>query len=146
MQMPVHDDELNENRGGAMFFAMHLYRKGLVSADQVLEAVARQNESRVPIGRLAVQTKKMTIKQVAKVLAEQADRRELFGKLAVDMGFISEDDLARLLMVQNDQLKPLHEILVDMGAIDRAAVDDEYRQVCRPAFDDEAEQAPVVSV
>jgi hypothetical protein len=118
-----------------MWFVLHLYQAGLVGASEILNAVIRQNEHRVPIGTLAVQMKKMSVKQVAAVLAEQADCHESFGRLAVALGYLSEQDLAHLLMVQNDQLQPLSEILVEMGAIDRRTVEMEFKNARQMAFD-----------
>jgi hypothetical protein len=119
----------------AVWFVLHLYQAGLVSAGEILEALLRQNERRIPVGTLAVQMKKMSVKQVAHVLAEQADRHESFGQLAVALGHLSEQDLAHLLMVQNDRLQPLSDILVELGAIDRQRVEMEYKNARRLACD-----------
>ena len=66
-----------------MWFATYLYRQGLVSAPEILDAAVRQIDSRIPIGRLALEKKKMTVKQVAQVLRHQVDENKPFGRLAV---------------------------------------------------------------
>jgi hypothetical protein len=109
-----------------MWLATYLYRNGLVSADQVLEAAERQVNDRPPIGRLALEQKLMTMHQVAEVLAAQADARKAFGRIAVERGFLREIDVARLLMIQNDRTKPIDDYLVAMGAIDQQTIRDEY--------------------
>jgi hypothetical protein len=120
-----------------MWFAAYLYRRGLVTAEQVIEASIRQSERQVPLGKLALESKKLSIKQVGKVLRAQAEEGQRFGQLAVQMGFLTEHDVAYLLMVQNDQLPSLGQILVEMRAIDRRTLDAEFRIARRAAVEND---------
>ena len=127
-----------------MWFATYLYRNGLVSAEQVLDAAERQANERVPIGRLALEQKLLTVKQVAQVLSLQANERKPFGRIAVEHGLLSEADVAYLLMVQIDRTKPIDEYLVEMGAIDPQTMREEFAKA-RQVVHDEKERSAVLA-
>jgi hypothetical protein len=120
-----------------MWFATYLYRRGLVTAEQVIEASIRQSDRQIPLGQLALELKKLSIKQVGKVLRVQAEESRRFGQLAVQMGFLTEYDVAYLLMVQNDRLPSLGQILVEMRAIDRQTLEAEFRIAQRAAVEND---------
>lgn len=109
-----------------MWFASYLYRRGFVTAEQIVEASIVQNDRRIPLGKLALETKKMSVKQVAKVLNAQTEEGKRFGQLAVQLGFLTDQDVAYLLMVQNDRLPSLMKVLIEMGAIDQETADIEF--------------------
>ena len=116
-----------------MWFASYLYRRGLITAEQIVEASIQQGDCRIPLGRLALELKKLTVKQVAKVLEAQTEEGKRFGQLAVRLGFLSEQDVAYLLMVQNNRLPSLTKVLIEMGAIDQATADFEFNNAARRA-------------
>ncbi len=100
-----------------MYFELELVRQGLISAEQLVAAIERQMQSRPPLGRLAIEHRKMTMTQVFETLREQVNSPRPFGRLAVDLGFLSNEELAVLLMAQRDRETPLSDILVESGAI-----------------------------
>ena len=108
-----------------MWFELNLIKKGLVSIDQMLSAVKRQQLSRVPIGRVAIEQGKMTMSQVFQVLQEQAENPKSFGRLAIDMDFLSEEELSHLLRMQGNLEQPLGEILIEMGCLSREQLEAE---------------------
>jgi hypothetical protein len=108
-----------------MWFATYLYRCGLVTAEQVVEASIRQSDERIPLGRLALETKKLTVKDIAKILQAQTEGEQRFGKVAVRLGLLTERDVADLLMIQNDRLPSMGDVLVEMGATDRETMEAE---------------------
>lgn len=110
-----------------MWFELNLIKQGLVSVDQMLIAVRRQQLGRVPIGRLAIEEGKMTMAQVFTVIEEQADDPKSFGQLAIEMNFLGEQELGHLLLLQNNREQPLVEILVEMGCIARERIEAENR-------------------
>jgi hypothetical protein len=113
--------------GNNMWFASYLYRRGILTAEQIIEASIRQSDRRIPLGKLALECKKLTLKQVAKVLEAQTEEGKRFGQLAVQLGFLSDLDVAHLLMVQNDRLPSLTKVLIEMGALDQETADSEFR-------------------
>ena len=126
-----------------MWFDLNLIKKGLVSLDQMLIAVKRQQLGRPPIGRMAVVSGKMSISQVFAVLKEQADNPKSFGQIAIAKNYLTEEDLAHLLYLQSHAQQPLGEILVEMGCISREQMEEERRSfhrqltTCLEAFDGE---------
>ena len=108
-----------------MWFATYLYRRGLITAEQVVEASIRQSDERIPLGRLALETKKLSVKGIAKILQAQTEGDQRFGKTAVRLGLLTERDVADLLMIQNDRLPAMGDVLVEMGAIDRETMEAE---------------------
>jgi hypothetical protein len=133
-----------------MWFTIHLRRKGLVSSDQLIDAIEEQCRRRTPIGRLAVQSRKLSVAQVSQILKVQADRPKPFGRLAVELGYLTESELAELLMLQSDRDRPISDILVERGAITRERLEAErtyFRQGVvstpeTPALDASADLLP----
>ena len=113
-----------------MWFEIHLRRKGLVSSDQLVDAIEAQCRTRAPIGRLAVESEKLSLAQVSQILKVQADTRRPFGKIAVELGYLDESELAELLMLQSDRDRPISEILVQQGAITRERLEAERALFC----------------
>jgi len=112
-----------------MWIACYLLKTGLVSVDEFADAIQRQSETRPPLGRLALEARKLTARQVKEVLLAQAKNpTKPFGKLAREMEFLTEEELAVLLVRQQDLTQPLPEILVELGAIDRTQLQQELQR------------------
>ncbi len=103
-----------------MWRGISFVRKGLITAQEFVDAADRQLKSRVPIGRLALEQKMLTMHQALEILTLQADDPKPFGQLAVEAGYISKKELAELLMLQNDRMLEFDEILVEMGVVEGA--------------------------
>ena len=121
----------DRNEVYVMLFELSLIKKGIVTVDQMLIAAKRQQLSRVPIGRLAIEHGKMSMAQVFDVLAEQADNPKSFGQLAIEMDFLTEEKLGHLLLIQSNMEQSLSEILVEMGCASREQIDVESRSFHR---------------
>jgi hypothetical protein len=114
-----------------MWFELNLIQKGLVTVEQMLAAVKRQQTGRIPLGRLAIEHGEMTMAQVFEVLEEQADNPKSFGQLAIAMNFLDEDELGHLLLIQSMQEQPLGDILVEMGCLSREQLEFESSSLRR---------------
>jgi len=108
---------------GDTLFGEFLIEKGLVDELAVLEALNYQREHTVPIGQIALKSRKLTVKQVFTILNTQVDNNKLFGVIAVELGYISQEDIDELLDLQSSQRPRLGEILVNMGKIDKTALE-----------------------
>jgi hypothetical protein len=118
-----------------MHFALHLYRKGLVTAEQLVAALELQLDNLVPIGQLALEEGILSARDIFQVLHAQSDSpHERFGELAIEMGLMDRDDLMRLLLVQADRKPPVAEILVRQGVLTRGQVDAELTEFRRAAM------------
>lgn len=96
-----------------------------MSSDQLVDAIEEQCRTRTPIGRLAVESGKLSLAQVSQILQVQADTRKPFGRVAVELGYLDDSELAELLMLQSDRDRPISEILVQQGAITRERLEAE---------------------
>ncbi len=112
-----------------MLLELTLIENGLVTMQQVMEAVTRQQTGRPPLGRLAVEHGEMTMGQVFEVLKRQADTPKAFGQLALEMGFLREEAIGRLLWLQGKREQPIGEILVEIGCLSQEKLESERRQL-----------------
>jgi hypothetical protein len=103
-----------------MHFGLHLKKQGIISAEELVDALEEQLKTMVPIGQLALEEGVLSARDIFEVLQAQHDSpHERFGELAVEMRLLTRDDLMRLLMIQADRKRPIVDILVDQGVIDR---------------------------
>ena len=99
-----------------MQFGMYLYHNGVITAEQLVAAMALQDECRVPLGVLAMESGKLAVRDVLSILRVQSDLpNDRFGDIAIDLGLLNKRDLAELLMLQSDRRIPLGECLVELG-------------------------------
>jgi hypothetical protein len=100
-------------QGAAMQFGLYLKNKGVISAEQLVDALEAQMKWMVPIGQLALEEGMMSARDIFMVLQEQKKYPNMhFGDLAIEMGLLTRDDVMRLLMIQADRKRPLAKILV----------------------------------
>ena len=81
-----------------MFLEVSLVRRGLITADAVRagRGMAIDTNARA-LGRLALESGKLTMKQVFAVLEEQADNDKPFGETAVELGYLTKRQVNTLL-------------------------------------------------
>lgn len=121
-----------------MQFGLHLLRRGLITPQQFMAALAHQQECRVPLGRLAVDLGLLTEGELLRVLQWQTDlTSNPFGEVAIELGLLTREDLATLLVHQIDCQVPLHECLVQLEIMnpEQVAVHlNSYRVDCETSF------------
>lgn len=101
-----------------MHFGLYLKNKGIISAEQLVEALEIQLRTLPPIGQLALEEMIIAPREIFDVLrAQRESPHDRFGELAVEMGLMTHHDLMRLLMIQADRKRPLAEILVQQGLL-----------------------------
>ncbi len=101
-----------------MHFGLYLQKQGIISAEQLVAAIAEQFHTRVPIGQLALEEGILSARDIFTVLRSQSDSpNERFGEVAIELGMMSRPQLIHLLMLQADRQRPISEILVRQGAI-----------------------------
>ncbi len=114
-----------------MLFTEYLNKKGVVSKPQALEAISQQEKRWMPIGKVALAKKLLTMKQVFDILNKQADVRKRFGELAVDLGYLTEKDVEMLLVAQREENQHVGEVLVSLGHLDKNVLREEIRSFLR---------------
>ena len=120
-------------------FGSYLIEQGLVTREQVLQALDTQHIFRVPIGRIAVSEGKMSETQVLETLNCHTDYDQSFGAAALKLGFLRTDDLQHLLRVQKAETRLIGEILVEMGAIDRPTMESKLQEFLEAAESSQSE-------
>jgi hypothetical protein len=97
---------------------LYLKKKGIISADQLVEALEAQLQALVPIGQLALEEGILSARDIFDVLRAQSDSpHDLFGELAIELRLMTREQLMRLLIIQTERKQPLAEILVWQGVI-----------------------------
>jgi len=101
-----------------MQFLVHLVRSGVLTAEQAIDAIDAQLRSMKPLGKLALESRMMTVREVMTVLERQAEVPDImFGETAVELGFLTQDKVAALLATQRRQRLSLDQVLINMGGV-----------------------------
>lgn len=109
-----------------MQFGLYLKKKGVITADQLVDALEEQHGKLVSIGQLSMEEGILSAREVFTVLRFQRDLpHEYFGDVAVGMGMMRQSHLHRLLALQWQRKPPLGEILVRQRILSQARVDEE---------------------
>lgn len=111
-----------------MHFGLYLLRKECITGPQFIQAVSRQLETRPQIGSLAIETRRLTMRDVFRILSLQSVTNESFGQLAIQLGILTEADIRELLAIQIERTTPLAQVLVDIGAIEPYQLQGELQQ------------------
>jgi hypothetical protein len=124
-----------------MQFGIYLVDNGMITCEEFFEALKLQLKTRPQLGALAIEKRKLNVRQVFGVLRSQCDSPDdMFGELAVKLGYLTAEELALLLHEQSLRVRPFAEILVETGILSADAVEKhfrDFRRALEPA--DEAE-------
>lgn len=111
--------------GSVSRFGEFLVNKGIVDEEAIWDALNYQRKQTIPIGKIALKEKKLTMKQILQILSAQTDTIKRFGEIAVEFGYLTEDDVSNLLEIQRKQRTPIGEILVELKKISKETLDRE---------------------
>lgn len=101
-----------------MWFASYLHTRGIITGEQLAQALKLQLANRPLLGNLAMREGKITANQFMKIIMAQANSQSRsFGSIAVELGFLTQNDVADLLILQSGSVPPLSTFLVEMGVI-----------------------------
>lgn len=100
-------------------FASSVVRFGLCDQEQA-DRIAHQVSRRwMPLGKILIRTKKLTIKQSGAVFSEQADQpRKLFGELAVELGFCTQEDVDEAIVYQRTECPHVLDLVMSESDVD----------------------------
>ncbi len=111
-----------------MHFGLYLLRKEQISGPQFIQAVSRQLETRPQIGSLAIETRRLSMRDVFRILSLQSVTNETFGQLAIQLEILTAADIRDLLSLQIERTTPLAQVLVDIGAIEAYQLQSELQK------------------
>lgn len=99
-------------------FGIYLVHEGLIDAGQLVDALEAQQASLPPIGQIALEQGKLTVREVFRLVRVQSDLpHDRLGELAIAMGLLTRKELAELLLVQAEQAPSLWKVLVWQGVL-----------------------------
>lgn len=99
----------------SQFFGHYLLNQGLLTREQLTEALEFQQSVHVKFGVIAVDEGFLTPAQVENIheMQKQVDKR--FGEIAVDLGYLTNTQVEAMLSVQKQNHLLLAQALVDLG-------------------------------
>lgn len=110
------------------FFGSYLLHKGLVTQEQLDDALRLQEESNRRIGELAVEKGLLTPEQVNEIFIEQKQIDAPFGTIALRKKFMRRDDLDDLLFSQAVLSTHIGEALLLQGYLSPEQFGSELRE------------------
>jgi CheY-specific phosphatase CheX len=112
----------------AKFFGQYLLEKGVLSREQLLEALTKQREKVQKIGELAVRKGYLKPIDVETIQREQQKRDLYFGEAAVRLNLLTETQVKELLNIQKANHVYLGDVIVDLKFLPRKSVDEELKK------------------
>ncbi|SFL51871.1 chemotaxis protein CheX [Pelosinus propionicus] len=128
------------------YFGYYLLNKGLVTPEQLSQALHYESSTRVKLGVLAVDAGLMTAVQVGEVHDLQRAKDKKFGELALEKGYLTVVQIEELLAAQAKGHLTLIQTIADkgymvLGDIEKALA--EFRVECGITAPGSASSAPI---
>jgi hypothetical protein len=111
-----------------MDLGVYLVRRGLITADDYVDAREEMAKGRHKIGELALTSHKLTMRQVMSILDAQVDSPRPFGQLAVEKGYLTQSDVMGLLEMQSKMCPSIAEVLAKRKILDEDTLREEGRR------------------
>ncbi len=114
------------------FFGNFLLNKGVITPEQLIEALKVQANTHKKLGTLAIHSGFMSASEVEDVYITQTHFDKLFGELAVNLGYLTEGQVDNLLTTQLPDYMLLGQILIDQGILTHVDLENlitEYKSV-----------------
>jgi hypothetical protein len=111
-----------------MDLGVYLVRRGVITADQYVDACERQLDSRRKLGELALTYHKLSMKQVMELLEDQIELPLPFGQLAVQKGYLTDSQLLELLGLQTETCPSIADVLVEQKALTKRKLQQEIKR------------------
>ena len=102
------------------FFGGFLLNKGVVSTDQLIDALKKESTAHIQLGTLAMHASLMTAEQIEDIRIAQTHTDKRFGEWCVDKGYLTEEQVNELLATQYPKYLLLGQILEEQGVFDQA--------------------------
>ncbi len=120
---------------GVKFFGAFLVERGIITKEQLLEALEEQKKSNLKIGEHAIRLGYLTPQQLEDIRRLQKREEILFGEAAVKLGYLTKEQVEQIIRIQKSSHKLLGDILVEKGIITRETLVRELK-----AFENEQRQ------
>ena len=110
------------------FLGNYLLQRGVVTQEQLFNAMSRLSKTHIKLGTIAIHEGLMTAKEVDECLYVQTREDKRFGEIAINRGYLTEDQVNELLSKQTPDYILLGQNLVEDGVFS-------YEELERILFD-----------
>lgn len=108
----------------AQFFGNYLLSKGIITNEQLIDALKKKATTQIKLGTLAMHAGYMTANEVDRIYIEQTHQDKRFGELAVSEGYLTEMQVTELLKSQTPDFLLLGQALIEEGFINNQQLQD----------------------
>jgi CheY-specific phosphatase CheX len=102
---------------GVKFFGAFLIERGVITPEQLFEALEEQKRINLKLGEHAIRLGYLTPEQVEEIRKLQKREELRFGEAAVKLGYLTPEQVEQLIRIQKSSHKLLGDILVEKGFI-----------------------------
>jgi CheY-specific phosphatase CheX len=106
------------------FFGGFLLNKGVVSSEQLINAMKKESTAHIQLGTLAMHASLMDAAQIEDVRITQTHTDKRFGEICIDKGYLTAEQVDELLASQYPKYLLLGQILEEQGVFDQATFND----------------------
>lgn len=99
------------------FFGNYLLEKGIITTEQLLDALREQSKVHLKLGTLAIHEGYMTAEEVDNVVIMQTHQDKKFGELAIEEQYLTEAQVNDLLNSQKPDYLLLGQVLIEKGIL-----------------------------
>jgi CheY-specific phosphatase CheX len=99
------------------FLGQYLLEKGVITAEQLIEALQHQETKNLRFGDYAVYKSYLQTDNVIKLQEEQKRTDMMIGELAIKLGLMSQEQVEEILTLQRNDHVLMGEILAEKGFI-----------------------------
>ncbi|MGG0717118.1 hypothetical protein ABE096_05870 [Robertmurraya massiliosenegalensis] len=99
----------------SQYFGHYLLNEGLLTREQLVDALDAQKTVHVKFGVIAVDEGLLTPEQVEEIHQKQKQVDKRFGEIAVDLGYLTHEQVESMLGLQKQNHLLLAQALVDKG-------------------------------
>lgn len=107
----------------SQYFGQYLLSRGLLTAEQLKDALEYEKNTKVKLGILAMNAGFMSVEQIEKVFNEQTKVDKKFGEIAITHGYLTSDQLEILLNTQKQGHLVLSQCVADKGYMSLSQLD-----------------------
>lgn len=112
---------------GVKFFGAFLVERGIISREQLVEALEEQKRVNLKLGEHAVRLGYLTPAQIEEIRKLQKREELKFGEAAIRLGLLTPEQVERIITIQKSSHKLLGDILVEKGFITREILERELK-------------------
>jgi CheY-specific phosphatase CheX len=113
---------------GIKFFGQYLLEKGVITKEQLLDAVAFQEEQNIKFGVYSMRKGYITKEQLENVLKEQKNSDMKFGEIAIKFRYLTPEQVLEIATKQQNDHIYLGTALVMKGHLSREILEQELKE------------------